>query len=164
MRLKRLGLGGDPRQSTRGLAADGGENVTHGCRLSAQEEHLCHRERFRVGEGQQRRLHPDPLGASGGAAMQPQLRRAGYAYDFQVFPEHAARVASAERLHARFLRGEPSGEVRYRVPSPRTIGDLAFREDAVQEPVAVAIHRLCNPRDVGGVESKPDDGHDPAPA
>jgi len=96
--------------------------------------------------------------------MQPQLRRTGYAYDFQIFPEHAARVAGAERLHARFFRGEAGGEMRRRVPSPRTIGDLAFREDAVQEPVAVAIHSLCDSRDVGSVEAEPDDGHDPAPA
>ena len=31
-----------------------------------------------------------------------------------VFPQHAARVAGAERFHRGFFRGEPAGEARER--------------------------------------------------
>ena len=71
--------------------------------------------------------------APGGAAVQLQLRRAAAPDDLDVAPEHAVRVAGAERLHRRFLRGEAAGEMNRRLPPPRAVRDLAFGEDAVQE-------------------------------
>ena len=83
--------------------------------------------------------HLHAVGAPGGAAVQPQLRRTVDAEHLDVLPEHAARVAGAERLHRRFLRREAAREMRDRVAPPRTIGDLPLREDPPEEAVAIAL-------------------------
>ena len=95
----------------------------------------------------------------GGAAVQPQLRRTADADHLDVLPEHAARVAGAERLHRGFLRREPPRQVRHRVAAPRTIGDLSVGEDPAQEAIAVALERLPDARNVGRVEPEPEDVH-----
>ena len=96
-----------------------------------------------------------------GAAVKLQLRRAAAADDFDVAPEHALRVAGAERLHRRFLGREAAGEMNRRHAAPRAVRDFALGEDAVQEAVAVALDRGGDAMDVGGVEPESDDvGHD----
>ena len=80
-------------------------------------------------------------------------------HHFDVLPQHAARMPGAERLHARFLRGEPAGEVRGRIPAPRTISNLPFGEDSLQKAVAVALQHVRDAGDVGRVEAQPDDVH-----
>src|SRR5579862_4143015 len=89
--------------------------------------------------------------------MQLQLRRTAVPDDLDVAPENARRMACAERLHRRFLRGEPAGKMNRRDPPARAVGDLAVREDASQETVPVPFNRLGNPGDVGGVEAEADD-------
>lgn len=96
--------------------------------------------------------------------MQPQLRRPGQAEHFNVLPEDAARMSSAERLHRRLLRGEPTGKMGDRVSAARTIGNLPLGEDAPQETVAVTLEGRTDAGNISRVESKPEDVHDSAPA
>ena len=49
-----------------------------------------------------------------GAAVQPQLRRTAAADHLDVAPEHALRMAGAERFHRRFFGGEPAGKMNGR--------------------------------------------------
>ena len=67
------------------------------------------------------------------------------------------RVAGAERLHRRFLRGEPPREMHRGHAAARTIVDLAVGEHAVHEAIAVAAQRVGDAGNLGGVESKADD-------
>ena len=92
------------------------------------------------------------LGATRGAAVQPQLRRTAVAEHLDVLPQHAARMAGAERLHAGFLRGEAAGQRRDGIAAPRTIGDLSLREDAAEKALAVPLADVGDARNVGGVE------------
>jgi len=92
------------------------------------------------------------------------LRRSSVADHFDVPPQNAARVSGAERLHARFFRGKPAGKVRRRIAPPRTIGNLAVGEDPVQKPLAVPFHHIGDTRDVGCIETQPDDVHAWSPA
>jgi hypothetical protein len=101
---------------------------------------------------------------SGGAAVELQPRRASAANHFNVFPHHAACVTCAERLHGGFLRGEPSRQVRCRVPPAGTIRNLPLGKDALKEPIAVSIEERCEPGDVGGVQPDAKDGHERASA
>ena len=126
-----------------GVRRAGRTASTAGCASVAENQHLRHRERVGVRDGQQRRTAAHRARAPRGAAVQPQLRRPAAAERPRVAPEHAARMAGAERLHRRFLRREAPGEVRHRVAPPRAIGDLAVGEDAAQEPVAVALERAA---------------------
>lgn len=97
-------------------------------------------------------------------AMQPQLRRSVQTDHFDVLPEDAARVAGPERFHRRFLRGEPSREMRNRIAAPGTIGDLPIGEHTPQETVAIPLDGRADAGNIGGVESKSEDIHDPASA
>jgi hypothetical protein len=90
--------------------------------------------------------------------MELQLRRTAASNDFDRPPEHLRRVASAQRLHGRFLGGEAPGEVNRRVPATKTVGDLAFGEDALDEALAVSLDRVLDARDVGGVDAETNDG------
>ena len=55
----------------------------------------------------------------GGAAVQLQPGRTVAPDDLDVAPQHALRMAGAERFHRRFLRGEP---LRPRSASPARAG------------------------------------------
>ena len=92
-----------------------------------------------------------------GAAVQLQLRRTAAADHLDVAPEHALRVAGAERFHRRFFRGEPPGEMDGRHAAAHAVRDFALGEDAAEKPVAVALDRVGDAADVGGVEAETDD-------
>ena len=93
----------------------------------------------------------------GRAAVKPQLRRpARRAHDLDVAPQHALRVAGAERLHRRFLRREPAGEMGRRVPAPRRVRNFAVGEDAAQKSIAVARDRRFDAVDFGRIHSDTD--------
>ena len=92
-----------------------------------------------VGDGQERRAAADGREAPPGAAVKLQLRRTAVADDLDVAPQHATRVAGAERLHRRFLGGEASGKMDGRLAPPLAVRDFAVGEDPMQEPVAVAL-------------------------
>ena len=66
-------------------------------------------------------------------------------------------MAGAERLHRRFFRGEPAGEMNRRHAAARAVRDLALGEDPPQKPIAVPLDRGGNAGDVGGVEPEADD-------
>jgi len=105
-------------------------------------------------------LAADSREAARGAPVQLELRRtAGLADDLDVTPENALRMAGAERLHRRFLRREPSGEMNRRLVTAHAVGDLAVGENATGEAVAVAADGRGNARDLRRVESESDNGH-----
>ena len=79
-------------------------------------------------------------GPLGGGAMEAQRGGPSVADDLDVVPQSLG-VTGAERLHRRFLGGEPAGQVRGGVAVPGTIGNLAVGEDPPQEAVAVARDR-----------------------
>ena len=101
-------------------------------------------------------------GASGSAAVQPQLRRTTGAGDFDVLPQDAPRVPGAERFHGRFLGGKSASQVRHRIATTSTIGDLLQREYTAQKPITILREQLRNAAQIGGIESDSDDVHDPA--
>ncbi len=113
-----------------------------------------------MSDGEQRLYDMHLFRAACGPAVQPQLRRPAEPDDFDILPEHSARVPRAERLHRGFLCGESPRQVRNGIAPPRTIGDLAVGEDPPQEPLAVFRVGVRDTRDVGGVEPEPDDVHD----
>ena len=73
-------------------------------------------------------------------------------------------MAGPERLHRRFLCGEPPGEMRYGIPAPRTIGNLSVGEHAMQKALAIAFEGRADPGNVGGIEPESEDVHGVAPA
>ncbi len=87
-------------------------------------------------------------------------RRSATADDFDVLPQHAARMAGAERFHRRFFRRESSSQMRSGVPPLGTIGNLAGGEHALQEAIAVTFEHLCKAGNVGGVEPDAEYVHD----
>lgn len=105
----------------------------------AEEQHLRHRQRVGMCDGEQRAPPRHGLEPAQRASRQPQLRRTTVAKHLDVLPEYAARVAGAQRFHRGFFRRETSGQARNRVALPRTIGNLDGGEHPVQEAIAVAI-------------------------
>ena len=108
--------------------------------------------RLGVSDGDQAAAHLHAVGAPGGAAVQPQLRRTADPDHLDVLPQHAAGMAGAERLHRRFLGRETAGEMGDRVAAARTIGDLLIGEDPVQEAVAIALQRRGDPRQIRRIQ------------
>ena len=89
--------------------------------------------------------------------MQPQLRRATQAYDLDITPKHAVRVAGAERLHRRLFGREAAREVNGRGMPVRAVRDLAAGEDPLEEAIAVSFDRRGDPVNIRGVEPESDD-------
>jgi hypothetical protein len=102
----------------------------------------------------------DLLEASKRAAVKPELRRSiRPAHDFDVAPQHAVRVAGAERFHRRFLGRKPAREVNLRKATAHAVLDLAFGEDPKREALAVAADRGSDSWNFGCVEPESDDVH-----
>ena len=92
--------------------------------------------------------------------MKLQSRRAATADHLDVAPEHLLRVAGAERFHRRFLCRKSAGEMDRGSSTPLAVGNLFVRENAPQEPIAVAFDCRRDARDICGVEAKTNDvGH-----
>ncbi len=88
--------------------------------------------------------------------MKPQLRRAMVPHYLYVAPQHALRLARTKCFHRRFLRREPSREVRRRVAAACCVLDLPIREDTPQKAIAVAFDRRLDARDVGRIQANAD--------
>jgi hypothetical protein len=130
-------------------------------RGSVAEQHdLRHRQRVRMGDRHERSGDFHARGAKRGAAVQLQARWAGMPDDLDVLPQDAVGLARAERFHRGFLDREAARQVRSRIPSLGTIGDLTGREHTVQEALAVAFEQLRDSGNVGGVEADAEDVHD----
>jgi hypothetical protein len=117
-----------------------------------------------VGDRQQRSPHLHPLGANRGTAVKLQPGWTATADDLDVLPQHAARVAGAERLHRRFVGGKSPRQVRSGISPASTISNLASSEHALQEAFAVALEHVGEPGDIGGVEADAENVHDLATA
>ena len=80
------------------FARSGGDGRGPGCsrrgqlalRSVAEQEHLCHCERVRMRDRQERRSHVHAGRAGRRAAVQPQLRRAKRPEHLDVLPQDAA--------------------------------------------------------------------------
>jgi hypothetical protein len=93
-----------------------------------------------------------------GAAMQLKLRgTAAATHHLHVAPQHALRVAGAERLHGGFLRGKSTRKMNGGDATTGAVRDLSFGEDSLKESLAVAFDHICNTIDVGRVDTKADD-------
>src|SRR3954467_12174398 len=122
----------------------------------AENDDLRHREIVGMRDRQQRRTAAHRLEPSRRTAVQPQLRRTAAPYHFHVAPEDPVRVAGPERLHRRFLRREPPGEMDRRLLPAHAVGDLTLGEDALQEPGPVPIDGRDDARDFGEVDAESD--------
>jgi hypothetical protein len=128
-------------------------------RSVAEEHDLRDGDRLGMGDGDQAATHRHRVGPACGGAVQLQLRRTATPDHFDVCPDDAAGVPGPECLHRRFLDREAPGEVRDRVAAAGTISDLARREDAPQESIAVTFQQLRNARELRRIESDGDDIH-----
>src|SRR5688572_8303383 len=113
-----------------------------------------------MSDGEQRSADAHAISEAGGLPVQSELRGTRHPEHFDILPQHAAGVPGPERLHRRFLRRKPPGQMRGGVPAPRTISNLMFGEDAPQEVIAIALEDIRDTRDVGDVEPETDDAHD----
>src|SRR5882672_11864919 len=107
--------------------------------LPSENQHLRQGQRIGMSDGEQRRIPPHRGKSTRRAAVELQLRRTAAADHLDVAPQHALRVARAERFHGCFLRGETAGEMNSRHPPACAVSDLAFGEDAAGEPLAVPL-------------------------
>ena len=73
-------------------------------------------------------------------------------------------MTRSERLHRGFLCGESSGEMRYGISAPRTIGNLAFGEHTAEKALTISFEGRGDAGNIGGVESESEDIHGFAPA
>jgi len=91
--------------------------------------------------------------------MELQLRRTAAPDYLDAAPEHSARMAGAERLHRRLLRGKPGGERRIRVAASATVGNLSFCEHPQDESFPVPFDRLADTGNLGRVDAGAEDLH-----
>jgi len=139
--------------------------LSTGVASAAQNHDLRQRQIIGMGDCQERRNTTHRFEPARGAAVQLQLRRTAVADDFNVAPQHAVRVACPERLHRRFFGGEPAREMNRRNFAAGTVRHLTVREDPPKESLAVAIDRVGNAIDIGGVKTESKNGrHATAPA
>ena len=118
---------------------------------------MRHRQRVGMRDREQRGSRAERREAPAGAAMKQQLRRSSAADDLDIAPQHLLGVTGAERFHRGFLCGEAAGKMDRRMPPALAIRNLAFGENAVEEPLAVPFDGRGDARYVGGVEAKADD-------
>jgi len=124
-----------------------------------EQQHLRERERVGVGDRQERHRSTEGIEAAFRSVVKREPGRAAESNHFNVLPEHFGRMAGAERLHRRFLCGEPSRKMDRGFAAPRAVGNFAVGEYAAKEPVAVLADCRLDSRNVGRVNAEPDDGH-----
>jgi len=120
---------------------------------------LCQRESVGMRDGQLRRVAANRLEPSSSAAMQLQLRRSAMADHLDVAPQHALRVARAERLHRCLFSGKASGEVNGGVVTAHAVGNFGLGKNAMCKTVAIPLDRGRYAGDVRRVEPDSDDVH-----
>lgn len=111
-----------------------------------------------MGDGEERAPCAQRVESSPRAAVKLQPRRPAAAYDLDAAPQDVLGVSCAECLHRGFLRGEASGKMNGRLAPSHAVRDLAFREDPLNEAVAVAVDGRHDARDVCGIDAEADDG------
>src|SRR4030095_3443466 len=97
------------------------------------------------------------------AAGEAELARAAVKHERGRLPALAAHLelapldaqpqTGAERLHARLLGREASGEVRHRVAARAAVGDLLLGEHAAQEALVPAGDHLAHARDLDQIHA-----------
>lgn len=76
--------------------------------------------------------------------------------NLEVVPGDSAPPPCSERLHRRFFRREPRREPLVAVSMLLAVFDLLRSKHPLQEPLAVPLHRLLNPRRFGYVHTHSD--------
>ena len=107
---------------------------------------------------EERRFRANCCKAPGGAPVKQQLRRASTPNYLDIAPQHLLSVTGAERFHRRFLCGKSPGKMDRGNSAALTVGNLTVGEDAVEEAIAVPVDGRCDPRDIGSIETKANDG------
>src|SRR5438552_19083129 len=111
-----------------------------------------------MGDRQERGAAADCGESPRRAAVKLQLRRTTAPDNLEIAPQHALRVAGAERFHAGFLGGEPACKMNGGHAAARAIRDFAVGEYAAQKPISVPLDDVRNAVDVGWREADADDG------
>ena len=107
----------------------------------------------------ERTVHDPKLSCDLGCPPMEAERRppSGFANHLDLQPVHASADPGAERLGSGLLGSKPRSKALGRIPLPQAIGLLCSSEDAIQEPLSVALHRLLNAPDLYHVDTAADD-------
>src|SRR5262245_45988602 len=125
--------------------------------LFAEDHHLREGERVGMRDRDERGAAADGREAAAGAAVELKPRRTAAADDLDVAPQHALRVAGAERLHRGLLGGEAAGKVDFGLAAPLAVRHFSLGEDTMDETIAVTFDGRGDARNVGRVDSQSDD-------
>ena len=126
--------------------------------LGGEEEYFRERQRIGMCDGEERRRSAQRAESSCGATMKPKLRRPAVPDHLDAAPQDLRRMTGSEGFQRRFLGCETTGKMNRRLASPRTVGDLRLREDAIYEAVAESRNGRRDARNIGRVESQANDG------
>ena len=91
--------------------------------------------------------------------MEQQLGRATSTKDLDITPEHAARVPGAECLHGCFLSRKARSKRRSGVVPAQAVRDLVLSEHTEQEPIAEALDRSGDTRNLSSINARPYNFH-----
>ena len=125
--------------------------------LRPEDQDLREGQRVGMCDGDERGTAADRGETAAGAAVQLQLRRPAAPHDLDVAPQHALRMAGAERLHGCFLGREAAGKMNCRHAPSTAVGHFVLGEDAMHEAVAVALDGLGNARNISGIDPQSND-------
>ena len=143
-------------QGTRRLSSPAGfAESSDRSNLIREQKHLRHGKGLSMGDGQERSAGLHGLEGAQRCARQAKLRWTTAAKHFDVLPDDAARQACAEGFHRGFLGGKSTGEVRHRIPAPRTIFNLGVGKDPPQKALSIALEDVAHTRNVGRVKPSP---------
>jgi purine-nucleoside/S-methyl-5'-thioadenosine phosphorylase / adenosine deaminase len=108
----------------------------------------------RVRQRKERARGAQQLESTRGSLTEAQLRRTASPNHLDAAPQNTLAVARPERFHCRFLRCESGRKRGRRIAPTPAVRDFAFREDAVNEPIAVALDRVRDTVDLGRIETQ----------
>ena len=94
----------------------------------ANQDDVRQSQAVRVRDRQVRARGAEPREMPCRGIVKLQLRRPPVSDNLEIFPQDAERVASADRLHAGFLGGKPTRQMRRRIPAAHAVLELAWRK------------------------------------
>src|SRR5262245_45520592 len=124
--------------------------------LFAEDHHLREGEGVGMRDRDERGAAADGREAAAGAAVELKPRRAAAADDLDVAPQHALRVASAERLHRGFLGGEAAGKVDFGLAAALAVRNFGLGEDTMDKAITVPFDGRGDAWNVDRVDSQSD--------
>jgi hypothetical protein len=103
---------------------------------------------------EERRLRAERRKATGGATVKLQLRGTPSANYLDVTPQDLLSVTCSERLHCRFLCGEPTGKMDRGRASALAVGDFTVGENTAEKSITVPFYCRGDARNVSRIETK----------